>query len=177
MSVASVQQLLQIADELRERSEDLETMAEYLGRDVAASWSFPVGSEEYPAEAWYAATWHDESGEKNGGYGHTGVDLNVDRWPRGDIDRGQPVFAVADGVIKAVGYSANYLGSVVMEVEHAGALLYVRYWHLIEDDVFRSLQEWQTVRGGDCIGHIGNYQLGAGWAALVVYAASGCAVD
>jgi len=173
MRQQAVEALLEIADELREGSRSLRacsgrvfSLAQELGREVEVSWSFPVGRSgddgQYHPPAWYAATLHDESGELNDGYGHTGIDLNVDRWPWGDVDRGQPVFAVADGVIRDLGYSSRYLGSVILEVEHDGGLLYFRYWHLADDSAFRALTEWQTVRGGDVLGHIGNYTLGAG---------------
>jgi len=165
----AVDELLRVADDLRDSAEDvsarsaqLVTLAEKLGRDVGAMWAFPVGTDEYPPAAWYVATVHDEGGRRNNGYGHTGIDLNVDRWPWGDVDRGQPVFAVADGVVRAVDYSSRYLGSVVIEVEHDGGLLYWRYWHLANDEAFRALAEWQAVRAGDCLGLLGNYTLGAG---------------
>jgi murein DD-endopeptidase MepM/ murein hydrolase activator NlpD len=158
----AVSELLAIAGELRGHSQELVTLAEELGRDVEASWHYPVGNGEYPPEAWYAAALHDPSGKLNGGYAHTGIDLNVDRRPWGDVDQGEPIFAVADGVIRGLGYSQNYLGSVVIEVEHSGMLIYFRYWHLMNDKLFRSLAGYQTVRGGECLGHIGNYRLGAG---------------
>lgn len=125
-------------------------------------WRFPVGSVEYPSSDWYCASWHDLTGKRNNGYGHTGIDLNVDRHPWGDVDRGQPAFAIADGVIYRVGYSQSYLGSVILLVDHERAPLYVRYWHLADDAAFRSFAEGQVVKAGDCLGHIGNYQLGAG---------------
>jgi len=57
-------------------------VAERLGRlleqqDVPA-WAFPVGTDEYPPERWYAATLHDTTGVRNGGYAHIGVDENLD---------------------------------------------------------------------------------------------------
>lgn len=131
--------------------------------DGDEEWAFPIGSQKYPPEGWYIACWHDETGKRNAGYRHTGIDLNVAQWPRGDIDRGQPVFAVADGVVVAHGYSQNYLGGVVIEVQHAGAPLYVRYWHLAGGiGLFPSWSVGQPVREGDCLGEIGNYTLGAG---------------
>jgi len=159
----NIAEYLQLAAEgLLERSQRLVRLAEELGRDVGVVWAFPVGTEKYPAEAWYCATVHDPSGRANNGYGHTGIDLNVDRWPWGDVDRGQPVRAVADGIIQAVSYSSRYLGSVILEVEHNGGLLYWRYWHLMNDELFQSLEPLQAVRAGDVLGYIGNYTLGAG---------------
>lgn len=141
-------------------------VAERLGRlleqqDVPA-WAFPVGTDEYPPERWYAATLHDTTGVRNGGYAHIGVDENLDVPNWGDVDRGQPVFCVAPGVVQVVGYSSSYLGSVIIEVQHQGYPLYVRYWHLADDGVFRGLAVGQAVEAGQQVGAIGNYRLGAG---------------
>jgi murein DD-endopeptidase MepM/ murein hydrolase activator NlpD len=149
-------------------------------------WRPPVGSEEYPPAAWYVSVVHDLTGKANGGYRHTGIDLNVARQPFGDVDRGQPVWAVADGVVYAVGYSDKHLGSVVVKVRCAqevstrawwwqdgaprfkpvdiwpGDVLFVRYWHLENDVVFQSLEAGQEVQQGQCLGHLGNYTAGDG---------------
>jgi len=127
-----------------------------------APWCFPIGSTQYPPPDWYCASWHDLTGKRNNGYGHTGIDLNVCKPPYGDIDRGQPGFAVADGVIFRVGYSQSYLGSVILLVGHERSPLYARYWHLADDATFRSWTEGQVVKAGTELGHIGNYTLGAG---------------
>ena len=128
-----------------------------------APWCFPVGSTQYPPPDWYCASWHDPlTGKLNNGYRHTGIDLNVCKPPYGDIDRGQPVFAVAGGVVHRVGYSQSYLGSVILLVGHERAPLYVRYWLLEGDATFRSWKEGQVVKAGETLGHIGNYTLGAG---------------
>lgn len=139
----------------------IETILEELA-EPTPQWTYPAGSDEYPTRQWYCACWHDPTGVLNDGYGHTGIDLNVDRYPWGDVDRGQPVIAVTDGIIHAVGYSTNYLGGVVIRIDHAGLSLYVRYWHLEDDATFRAWRPGQAVRAGDVIGHIGNYTQGAG---------------
>jgi hypothetical protein len=51
---------------------------------------------------------------------------------------------------------------VVLKVEHNGDPLYFRYWHLMNDGTFQALESGQLVRAGQCLGHLGNYQLGAG---------------
>lgn len=121
-------------------------------------WAYPVGSCEYPTEEWYCAAWHDTTGAKNDGYCHTGIDENVDHYPWGDVDRGQPVWAIASGTVYAAGYSNSYLGGVVIEIEHDGTPLWVRYWHLESCD----WKPGDMIMVDDCIGHIGNYTLGAG---------------
>jgi murein DD-endopeptidase MepM/ murein hydrolase activator NlpD len=100
------------------------------------------------------------TGQRNNGYAHTGIDLNVDQYPWGDVDRGQPVFAIAPGRVYAIGYSQSYLGSVVIEIEHGGVLHWVRYWHL--DEGFPQLHVHEHIMSGTYIGAIGNYQLGRG---------------
>ena len=125
-----------------------------------SAWHFPVGSDEYPIEQWYIATVHDLTGKANNGYKHSGIDYNVEVLPRGDIDRGQPVFAVADGSIYGTWHSQRNLASVVIQVSHQGAPLYVRYWHLARDDTFLNLRPDMPVTVGQTLGHLGSYKPG-----------------
>jgi murein DD-endopeptidase MepM/ murein hydrolase activator NlpD len=125
-------------------------------------WHPPVGSDKFPTRQWYAATLHDTTGALNNGYKHTGIDLNADKMPWGDIDRGEPVYAMTNGVIHHRSYSEQYLGSVVYQVEYHARPLYIRYWHLEYDAAFLTLMKGYEVRRGDVMGHIGNYTLGAG---------------
>jgi len=149
--------------------EQICAIAERLGRAIEAeqepapvSWAFPIGTEKYPPESWYAACVHDPTGKLNGGYGHTGVDLNLDKSPWGDVDRGMPVFSVCPGVVRVVGYSTSYLGSVIVEGQYNGQPLYWRYWHLANDAVFKAISGGQLVAAGQQVGAIGNYALGEG---------------
>ena len=125
--------------------------------DQPQSWHFPVGSDEYPIEKWYIATVHDLTGKANNGYKHSGIDYNVEVPPRGDIDRGQPVFAIADGTVYGTWHSERNLASVVIQVTHMGAPLYVRYWHLARDNTFLNLRPGLAVTVGQTIGHLGSY--------------------
>lgn len=125
-------------------------------------WNFPVGSVQYPTEKWYCACWHDPTGARNGGYQHTGIDLNVDVWPRGDIDRGQPAWAVTGGTVHAVGYDRYYLGGIVVKSLVEGAYLWWRYWHLEFGLLGQMWAPGDEICAGDLVGHIGNYTLGAG---------------
>jgi hypothetical protein len=124
-------------------------------------WAYPVGTAE-EAPKWYAACVHDMTGRLNDDYAHTGIDLNLDRRPWGDIDRGMPVFAIANGMIVEHHYSQSYLGSIVYWVEHEGDPLYVRSWHLASDALFNSWSAGDVVEAGQPVGVIGNYQLGRG---------------
>ena len=155
--------LLQICDVLSHVCGELEESAKRLwllaGQQLydPAAWMFPVGSEQFPTEMWYCAQYHTYDRDANP-RGHTGLDLNVDKAPWGDVDRGQPVFALAEGVVHDAGYSPGWLGVVVVRVEHAGEPLWVRYAHL----------DWASVRvdPGDVIvvgqelGRLGDYVRG-----------------
>jgi murein DD-endopeptidase MepM/ murein hydrolase activator NlpD len=120
-------------------------------------WAFPVGTVAYPPEMWYAATVHDLTGVKNSGYKHSGIDLNLDLSPWGDVDRGLPVWAVAEGEIWDIRFSTANLGCVVLKIFHRGAPLWVRYWHLETRDHFWELAIGQLVQAGDLIGKLGDY--------------------
>lgn len=131
---------------------------------IPSPWSYPVGNHIWPAENWYAAAVHDigEGRLNDPPYRHTGIDLNMWKSPWGDVDRGAAIYAVADGVIDSKGYSVNYLGSIILLVEHAGEPLYIRYWHLERNALFESFIVGDRVSSGELLGHIGNYTLGAG---------------
>jgi len=128
--------------------------------DKPLDWHFPVGSDEYPIKQWYIATIHDLTGAKNNGYKHTGIDYNVEVPPRGDIDRGQPVWAIADGKIYGTWHSERNLASVVIQVEHDGMPLFARYWHLARNDAFLGLRPGMKIEAGRCLGLLGNYKTG-----------------
>lgn len=119
-------------------------------------WGLPVGIDN-PA-SWYCAQFHNPVGAN----GHTGIDLNLDKSPWGDIDRGLPVYSISNGIVRARDYSEWYLGSIIVQYEHDYEPLFTRYWHLANDDVFNSVIQWQSVKCGDVIGHLGNYEQGAG---------------
>lgn len=129
-----------------------------------ARWGLPVG--EMP-QIWYTYTVHDLTGEKNtgpgfppGGYPHSGLDLNWDVEPHGDVDRGAPVFAITDAFTHRVAWHEVYRGCVILEVEHAHLPLYVRYWHLGPECMVRCPAPGKSVRSGQHIGNIGSYELG-----------------
>lgn len=119
-------------------------------------WAFPVGEPGYPPERWYCATWHDPTGRRNGGYKHTGIDINLDMYERGDVERrlGLHVSALTDGVVYHV--SEDWYGTpmIVCQHMHAGAVLYVRYGHIIPavklgdvvhaDTTLGAFADWRT---------------------------------
>jgi len=155
--VIEIAQRLRVArGELEDGERDLRTLAERLRGEVG--WAFPVGTEEFPPEAWYVSVWHDLSGRRNGGYRHTGIDINLDRYPWGDVERGAPVYAVAQGTVVDVGSSAGWLGVVVLRVEHRERWLYVRYGHL--DGERLEVLAGQVVEAGQVLGYLGDYRRG-----------------
>lgn len=155
-----------LQNEVRWAVEQVCVVAERLARALEASspllWAFPVGTSEYPPERWYAASLHDMTGVLNDGYAHTGIDLNLDKSPWGDVDRGMPVFSVCPGTLRARGFSASYLGSVIIEGEYDAQPIFFRYWHLADDAVFQAMAVGQMIAAGQQVGSIGNYTLGAG---------------
>jgi hypothetical protein len=155
-----------LPDEVRWAVEQICIIAERLARALEEEpeilWAYPVGTLEHPPEDFYAACVHDPTGKANKGYGHTGVDLNLDRSPWGDVDRGMPVYTVAPGTVRAASYSSSYLGSIIIESQYNAQPLFWRYWHLADDTVFRSIVMGQMMAAGQQVGAIGNYTLGEG---------------
>ena len=101
--------------------------------DIESSWSFPVGDDEYPPEKWYAATVHDMTGALNNGYKHTGIDLNLAMFEYGDVERrlGLSVYSISDGIVTYVTENWSGVPMIVIEYEHGGLPLWVRYAHII----------------------------------------------
>ena len=112
-------------------------------------WSFPVGNDQYPPEIWYAAVVHDLTGAKNNGYKHTGIDLNLDDPPYGDIERhkGLAVYAIADGQVTFVDESWSGVPMIVIRHEHEGKPLWVRYAHIVPTVILS-----QYVKAGQTLG-------------------------
>jgi len=165
----AVQEVIRIAGELeaarnRLRTEGiaLQTVAQRLVEDgdvaVEDEWAFPVGTGEFPPEAWYVAVVHDLTGAKNGGYRHSGIDINLDRWPWGDVERGAPVRALTTGTVVAKGSSAGWLGVLLVRYQHEDAPLYVRYAHL-DADRFQVIKG-EVVEAGQVLGYLGDWQGG-----------------
>lgn len=86
----------------------------------------PVG---WGVEDWYIAQEHKPT--------HSGLDINLNEYPYGDVDLGEPLFIVCNGLViyadLAPGY---YWGNVVItiSVDDLG-LLFWRYGHLDRIDV------------------------------------------
>jgi murein DD-endopeptidase MepM/ murein hydrolase activator NlpD len=151
-----MEQLLEIAHTLREIADLLEQLAQ---PPPPEAWMFPVGTDEFPPKTWYCAQYHTYPNPPPGVYNHTGIDLNLDISPWGDIDRGQPVFSIANGTVHDRGYSDGWVGVVVIRVTHDGAPMWFRYAHL--DSASITVQPGDPVTAGQHLGDIGDYTRGA----------------
>jgi len=118
-------------------------------------WAYPVGSEKFPTMQWYAYQQHTWDPTENP-EGHTGIDLNAWQAPFGDVDRGEPVWSVADGVVSSVGYSEGWLGVVVVECEEDdGTRVWFRYGHLDGDSI--DVKVGDRVVAAQMLGVLGDY--------------------
>ena len=123
------------------------------------AWAFPVGNGQYPPEQWYAASVHDLTGALNNGYKHTGLDLNLDLSPWGDVERvlGLAVYAIAPGVVTYLTDAWSGVPMLVIRHEHNGAPLWVRYAHITPTVLLD-----QVVVAGQTIGGFADYKLSGG---------------
>jgi len=123
------------------------------------AWHFPVGEGDYPPERWYCSAWHDPTGVRNGGYKHTGIDINLDVSPWGDVERklDLSIYALSDGEVHYATLDWYGVPMVVIRHEHAGRPLYVRYAHITP---------WTgvvlPVDGGERLGGFANWRGGDG---------------
>lgn len=88
---------------------------------------------------------------------HTGADLNCNS-PHWDADKGQPVYAVGDGVVTFAELVPSTWGRLVVirHVLQDGSVIHSRYGHLAELEV----EADQVVQLGDVLGIIGGVQYG-----------------
>ena len=95
----------------------------------------------WPAHGWLSSVMGSRVDPVNGGADfHSGLDIAG--------DRGQPVFATAEGVVEFAGYQGSY-GNLVV-IDH-GYGLETRYGHLSKYDVGPGAK----VKRGDIIGRVG----------------------
>lgn len=156
----SDEQLLDIARQIKAVADTLVAIAGQVDEIYAPPdnvWTFPVGSERFSVADWYCAQYHtyDRDTRRDG---HTGLDLNGDRRPWGDVDRDEPVFALARGVVHDAGFSNGWRGVVVIRIEHEGSPLWVRYAHLAASSILVSPGD--PVETGQELGRLGNYSRG-----------------
>jgi hypothetical protein len=123
---------------------------------VADGFDAPIGSPQERAGtqvwpgAWFDATPYGTRYDATGKWAiHTGADLNLPD----DTDALAPVYAAADGVVRAA--AAYSLWGNLITVEHKlsdGTPIWTRYAHMND----MSVQPNQIVKRGQTIGHVGN---------------------
>jgi len=120
------------------------------GMPSVSEWALPVGEPGYPPASWYVAQGHNPAV-------HTGIDINLDEGERGDIERrlGLSVFAITSGVVTHVAANWYGVGMVVVQHEHAGERLWVRYAHITPCVTVGS-----AVSVGDKLGPFANWRTG-----------------
>ena len=128
---------------LRALLQGLESRLRYVRRDVERREALAASTPSiWPAQGWLTGTFGGRSDPFTGepGY-HQGLDIST--------EKGQPVFATADGVVDAAAYTGDY-GNLIV-IKH-GFGLSTRYGHL---SAF-AVKPGVPVKRGDVIGYVGS---------------------
>ena len=127
---------------LRNLLQGLESRLSYVRRDVERREALAASTPSiWPAHGWLSDRFGARSDPFTGENGyHQGLDIST--------DKGQPVFATADGVVEAASYSGDYGNLVVLK---HGFDLTTRYGHLSGFAV----KPGQKVKRGTVIGFVG----------------------
>jgi murein DD-endopeptidase MepM/ murein hydrolase activator NlpD len=127
---------------LRDLLQGLESRLRYVRRDVERREALAASTPSiWPAHGWLTGTFGGRSDPFTGepGY-HQGLDIST--------DKGQPVFATADGVVESAAYNGDYGNLIVLK---HGFDLMTRYGHLSGFNV----KPGETVKRGAVIGFVG----------------------
>ena len=127
---------------LRDLLRGLENRLLYVRRDVERQEALASATPSiWPAHGWLTGTFGGRSDPFTGEPGfHQGLDIST--------DRGQPVFATADGTIRSAAFTGEY-GNLIV-VDHGFGLM-TRYGHL---SAFAT-KPGQVVKRGAVIGYVG----------------------
>ena len=153
MNVAATPAMAQIASAVLSSPEDtfgvlrdllqgLESRLRYVRRDVERREALAASTPSiWPAHGWLTGTFGGRSDPFTGepGY-HQGLDIST--------EKGQPVFATADGVVESASYNGDYGNLVVLK---HGFELMTRYGHLSGFNV----KPGQSILRGAVIGFVG----------------------
>jgi murein DD-endopeptidase MepM/ murein hydrolase activator NlpD len=128
---------------LRDLLQGLESRLRNVRRDVERRQELAAATPSiWPAHGWLTGTFGGRSDPFTGEPGfHQGLDIST--------EKGQPVFATADGSIEAASYSGDYGNLIVLKHEFG---LVTRYGHLSSFVV----KPGQQVKRGDVIGYVGS---------------------
>lgn len=127
---------------LRDLLQSLESRLRYVRRDVERREALAAATPSiWPAHGWLSGAFGGRSDPFTGEPGfHQGLDIST--------DKGQPVFATADGSVESATYTGDYGNLIVLS---HGFGLDTRYGHL---SAF-AVKPGQTVKRGDVIGYVG----------------------
>ena len=128
---------------LRSLLQGLENRLSYVRKDVERREALAAATPSiWPAHGWLTGTFGGRSDPFTGEPGfHQGLDIST--------EKGQPVFATADGRVESASYTGDYGNFLVLA--HAFGLS-TRYGHL---SAF-AVKPGATVKRGDIIGYVGS---------------------
>ena len=128
---------------LRDLLQGLESRLRYVRRDVERREALASSTPSiWPAHGWLTGTFGGRSDPFSGEPAfHQGLDIST--------DKGQPVFATADGAVESASYSGDYGNLVVLR---HGFGLVTRYGHMSGFAV----KPGETVKRGAVIGYVGS---------------------
>ena len=128
---------------LRDLLHGLESRLRYVRRDVERREALANATPSiWPAHGWLTGTFGGRSDPFTGEPGfHQGIDIST--------EKGQPVFATADGVIESASYTGDY-GNLIV-IKH-GFGLATRYGHLSA----LAVKPGSSVKRGDVVGYVGS---------------------
>jgi murein DD-endopeptidase MepM/ murein hydrolase activator NlpD len=128
---------------LRDVLQGLENRLRYVRRDVEQREALASSTPSiWPAHGWLTGGFGERSDPFTGEQGyHPGIDIST--------EKGQPVYATADGTVDSAAYSGDY-GNLIV-IRH-GFGLTTRYGHL---SAF-AVKSGQSVTRGDVIGYVGS---------------------
>jgi murein DD-endopeptidase MepM/ murein hydrolase activator NlpD len=127
---------------LRALLQGLENRLSYVRRDVEQREALAASTPSiWPAHGWLTGYFGQRSDPFTGEPGaHQGIDIST--------DKGQPVFATADGTVESATYTGDY-GNLIV-IRH-GFGISTRYGHLSS----YAVKPGVTVKRGDVIGYVG----------------------
>ena len=128
---------------LKNLLQGLESRLSYVRKDVERREALAAATPSiWPAHGWLTGTFGGRSDPFTGEPGfHQGLDIST--------ERGQPVFATADGVVESSSFTGDYGNLLVLKHEFG---LITRYGHL---SAF-AVKAGATVKRGDVIGYVGS---------------------
>ncbi len=128
---------------LRSLLEGLESRLQIVRRDVERRQALASATPSiWPVYGWLSGGYGQRNDPFTGEVGfHRGLDISA--------DRGQPVFATADGTVEVASYSGDY-GNLIV-IDH-GFGLRTKYGHLLKSRV----KGGDVVKRGDVVGYVGS---------------------